>query len=257
MKILYVSQYFPPEMGAPAARVYELSREWVKLEQEVTVLTGFPHHPTGVKSPRDSGVITRKEIIEGINVIRCYVYATPNQGTVRRMLSYLSFMCSALLIGPMRCKRPDVVVATSPQLLCSCAGYILAKLWRVPFIFEVRDLWPESILAVDAMKENLVIRLLKRVAGFLYRHANQIVTVGQGYKQQIHELYGISNDKILVVTNGIDPDLFVPGEKHNQIRNQYGWGERKVILYMGTHGMAHSLQTVLVTAKMLRVRLSA
>src|SRR4051794_17640642 len=111
MRILYVSQYFPPEIGAPAARVHELAREWVRLGHEVTVLTAFAHHPTGVKAARDRYVLTRREEVDGIDVIRTYVYAAPNKGTLRRMLSYASFMVSAMTVGRLRVHRPDVVIA--------------------------------------------------------------------------------------------------------------------------------------------------
>src|SRR5262245_16823444 len=153
MRILYVSHNFSPEMGAPSARVHELSREWVRLGHEVTVLTGFAHHPTGSKAVRDRGVLTRRELVDGIDVIRTYVYATPNQGIAKRMLCFASFMLSAMTIGRLRVPVPDIVIATSPQLLCAVAGYFLARTLRAPFVFEVRDLWPESILAVEAMKQ--------------------------------------------------------------------------------------------------------
>ena len=126
MRILYVSQYFPPEMGAPAARVYELSREWVRRGHQVTVLTAFPHHPKGIKLPRDRHVLSRRESVDGIDVIRTYVFAAANKGTVKRMISYASFMLSAMTIGRLRVTRPDVVIATSPQLLCGLAGYVVA-----------------------------------------------------------------------------------------------------------------------------------
>lgn len=252
MRILYVSQYFPPEMGAPSARVHELSREWVRLGHEVTVLTAFAHHPTGIKAVQDRGVLTRRETVDGIKVIRTYVYATPNKGTLKRMLSYASFMLSAMTIGRLRVPKVDVVAATSPQLLCAVAGYFLARTLRVPFVFEVRDLWPESILAVEALKDSAFIRLLKGVARYLYRHADQIVTVGEGYRQGIHSRYGIPEEHMEVVRNGIDTSLFVPGPRDNEVRREYGWGDRFVIMYVGTHGMAHGLHQVLEAAKALR-----
>lgn len=251
MRILYVSQYFPPEMGAPAARVHELSREWVRQGHDVTVLTGFAHHPTGVKAPGDRWRITRRERVEGIDVVRSYVFATPNAGVALRMLSYASFMVSAAVIGSLRVRRPDVVVATSPQLLCACAGSMLSKRFRVPFVFEVRDLWPESILAVDAMSDNAIVRGLKGVADRLYRGCARIVTVGEGYKRQIHQLYGIPEDKMTVVPNGIDPTLFQPGAHENEVRRQYNWEGKIVLLYVGTHGMAHALHVILEAARRL------
>jgi glycosyltransferase involved in cell wall biosynthesis len=252
VKILYASQYFPPEMGAPSARVYELSREWVRAGADVTVLTGFAHHPTGIKAPGDRWRLTRREEVDGIDVVRSYVYAAANRGTARRMVSYASFMASAAVIGRMRISRPDIVVATSPQLLCACAGYALAKTYRVPFVFEVRDLWPESILAVDAMRDNFLVRSLKGVASHLYRNSSRIVTVGEGYRRQIHLLYGIPEEDMDVIPNGIDPSLFSPGPRDNEIRKELGWGDRLVVLYVGTHGMAHALHVVLEAAQRYR-----
>lgn len=252
MRILYVSQYFPPEMGAPAARVYELSREWVRRGHDVTVLTAFAHHPTGVKAPRDWGVLTRREGVDGVRLIRTYVYAAANKGAVKRMVSYASFMLSAATIGRLRVPQPDIVVATSPQLLCAAAGWFLARTLRVPFVFEVRDLWPESILAVEALNEGSLIRAMKRLARFLYQHCDRIVTVGEGYRRGIHDRYGIPEDAMNVVRNGIDTSLFVPGSRDNEIRKSYGWNDRFVIMYVGTHGMAHGLHQVLEAANALR-----
>lgn len=252
MRILYVSQYFPPEMGAPAARVHELSRAWVRRGHAVTVLTGFAHHPTGVKAPSDRGVLTRRERVDDIDVVRTYVHAAPNRGTLRRMISYASFMASAATVGRLRVRRPDVVVATSPQLLCAAAGYALARTLGAPFVFEVRDLWPESILAVEAMRDNLLVGALKGLARFLYAHCDQIVTVGAGYRRGIAERYAVPESSMEVVRNGIDTTLFVPGPRDNEVRRAYGWNDRFVCLYAGTLGMAHGLQTVLEAARQLK-----
>ncbi|MBI1374437.1 MAG: glycosyltransferase [Phycisphaera sp.] len=254
MRILYVSQYFPPEVCAPAARVYDLSRQWVRQGHDVTVLTAFAHHPTGVKAKADRWTLTRRERVDDIDVVRTYVYATPNEGVVRRMMSYASFMTSAGVIGAARAARPDVVIATSPQLLTGVAGWALAKRFGVPFVFEVRDLWPESILAVDAMRDNAVIRGLKRVAAFLYRRSDAIVTVGDGYRRQLGELYGVPADKVRVIPNGVDPELFTPGDRDNDVRRAMGWGDKRVAMYIGTIGMAHGLETVLDAAAQLRDR---
>ena len=252
MRILYVSQYFPPEIGAPAARVHELSREWVRQGHTVTVLTAFAHHPTGRKAARDRYVLTRREAIDGIEVVRTYIFAAPNRGTIMRMISYASFMFSAIFIGRLRISRPDVVIATSPQLLCGLAGYVLALTLRAPFVFEVRDLWPESILAVEALKDSMFIRALKALARFLYVRCDLIVTVGEGYKREIHQRYGIPDTKIDVVHNGIDTSLFVPLPKHNEVREEQGWGKRFVIMYVGTLGMAHGLEQILETVRDMR-----
>ncbi len=254
MRIIYVSQYFPPEIGAPAARVSELARAWTGQGHRVTVLTGFAHHPTGVKQPGDRGKLTRRESLDGIDVVRSYVWASPNEGTVKRMASYASFMISAIVVGLFRLPRADVLIATSPQLLTAVAGYVLARLKRVPFVLEVRDLWPESIMAVDAMKENFIIRRLRGVARYLYHHADAIVTVGEGYREQITKRYGIAAERMTVIPNGIDMAVFEPGPRDNAVRREHGWGDDFVVMYLGTHGMAHALHAVVEAAARLRDR---
>ncbi|HYG73894.1 MAG TPA: glycosyltransferase family 4 protein [Planctomycetota bacterium] len=251
MRILYVCQYFPPEMGAPSARVHELAREWVRSGHEVTVLTAFAHHPTGLKASGDRWKLTRRETLDGVDVLRTYVYATPNKGTFRRMLSYASFMLSAMSIGWLRVKRPDVVIASSPQLLCGAAGWFLSRVLRAPLIFEVRDLWPESLLAVEIMKDNFLIACLRRLARFLYQNCASIVTVGQGYKRNISSLYGIAPEKISIIPNGIDPALFDAKADGRQLRARKKWDDRFVVMYVGTHGMAHALENVLEAARLL------
>lgn len=253
MRILYVSQYFPPEVNAPAARVHELAREWVRLGHHVSVITGFPHHPLGCKAPHDRGVLSRREALDGIDLIRTYVYAVPNEGKLRRMLSYASFMLSAATIGYARTARPDVVVATSPHLLSGLAGYLLARAMGVPFVFEVRDLWPEQLLAIGIGREgSMVVRVLRRLARFLYEHSDHMVTVGDGYAHALRTRHQVPPTKLSVIPNGIDPSLFVPGERMNAVRAAHGWGDRFVVLYLGTHGLSQGLGSVLEVAAQLR-----
>ncbi len=154
MRILYLSQYFPPEPGAPAARVSELSRAWVRQGHEVTVLTAMPNHPTGVVPREYRRRALVRENVDGVEVVRTWMYAAPNAGRVRRSLAYASYAASATLWGQLHVRRADVVVATSPQLLCACSGRIIAPLHGSRFVFEVRDLWPESVVAVGRSLPN-------------------------------------------------------------------------------------------------------
>lgn len=252
MHIVYLCQYFPPEMGAPSARVYELSREWVRAGHRVTVITAFSNHPTGIKSPEDCFKISRRETIDGIDVLRTYIFATPNKGSIKRMVSFASFMLSAAIVGAFRVNRPDVVIATSPQLLCGLSGFFLSRFWLSPFVFEVRDLWPESLIAVEIMRENILIKALRRLSKFLYKNSDSIVTVGDGYKQGICRAYEIPHSKLQVIPNGVDLNLYDHTMEGLTIRHEFGWTNKFVVMYVGTHGMAHGLNHVLDSAFILK-----
>jgi len=250
MKILYVSQYFPPEMGAPSARVYELSREWVRMGHEVTVLTGFPNHPVGVVFEGYRGERIRRETVDGIRVVRIPIYAAANKGFLKRVLNYSSFWLSASSFGAALTGRPDIVIGTSPQFLSAVAGLWLARLKRVPFVFEVRDLWPRSIVEVGAMRaDSLAIRSLEKMERFLYRNADHIVPVTDSFVGEI-AAHGILADKMSVITNGVDLDLFRPRSREDA-RRDLGLPAGPLVTYAGTHGMAHGLDLVLEVAKRL------
>ncbi len=254
MKILYVSQYYSPEVGAAAARVSELAGAWAKAGHEVTVLTAFSQHPVGVKAPGDRGVFFRREKDGGVTLLRCYIWATPNAGNLKRMIMFLSFALSATLLGSRKADRPDVVVATSPQLLTGLTGWYLSRKFKVPFVFEVRDLWPASIIAVNAMEDNILIRGLKKLSAFLYAQSALIVTVGEGYKRRLMELYGVRDKKIFVIPNGVETKLWKPGPRRNALRRKLGWGNDFVVLYLGTIGMAHALHRLVQAAGLLKHR---
>lgn len=253
MRILYVSQYFPPEMGAPAARVYELAREWVGLGHEVTVLTGFPNHPTGVIPPEYKGQLVRREEVEGIRVVRTPIYAAANRGVVRRAAAYASYAVSAATAGHVLTERPDVLIATSPQFLTAISGFWLSKLKRVPWVFEVRDIWPRSIVEVGAMSaDSPVIRALERIEVFLYGQAHRIVVVTDSFVEELAGR-GIPRAKLRVVKNGVDLELFRPMSRDNEVRAELGLRPQDFMcLYVGTHGMAHGLKTILEAANLLR-----
>jgi glycosyltransferase involved in cell wall biosynthesis len=253
IRILYLSQYFPPEMGAPAARVYELSREWAALGHDVTVLTGFPNHPTGVIPPEYRGQLIRRERLDGINVVRGPIYAAANQGLIKRGLNYTSYAASAALLGPFLTARPDVVIATSPQLLTAVAGFWISALKRAPFVFEVRDLWPRSIVEVGALSaHHPAILLLEQLEMFLYSKADRIVTVTDSFVDELGDR-GVPRAKMRVVKNGVDLDLFRPSPRQNEVRRELGLSpDDFMCLYVGTHGMAHGLETILEAAAQLR-----
>lgn len=264
MNILYVTQYYPPESCAPAARVDEFTREWAREGHHVTVLTGFPNHPEGVlhQAYREGwrGGFSREER-HGVKVCRTWLYPAPNRGLWKRAANYCSFALSASLTGPWVASGDSVVIATSPQILAGAAGYAIARLRRLPFVFEVRDLWPQSLEAVgQASAQSPLYRGVGRLADFLYSHADRIVVDGE-WKRRILEAAGVPSERIALVRNGpADGFCHEPGSPaaraaRERVRTNLGLGSRFVVLYAGTLGMAHRLETVLEAALQLRKQL--
>ena len=255
MRILYVSHYFPPEMGAPAGRVAGLGRAWAATGHEVHVLTGFPHHPTGRIHPDYRRAFRRgflREELDGVHVHRTWIFPAANRGKIRRSLNYSSFMASAAITGALRLPRPDVIVATSPQLLCAAAGQLLARRYRVPLVMEVRDLWPESLIAVGASgRQSLLVRSLERLARGLYARAAHIVTVTESQRDVIVR-FGVPADRVTVVPNGVDRAFLNSGASLSTPSAEPGAVGRFVVTYIGTIGMAHHLETLLEAAMFLR-----
>jgi len=254
VKILYVSQYFPPEMGAPAARVAELSRHWVRMGHGVCVLTGFPNHPTGVVPDEWRSRLSRliyRETVDGVRVVRTWLWPLPNRKAHERMRNYASFCLSAGISG-LGLEKPAVVIGSSPQLLVPLSAWWLAWWKRVPFVFEVRDLWPESLAAVGAGGEGTLLhRILKTVAGFLYRRADHIVVVTPAFKEHLIRFWRIPEEKISIVENGVETDLFRPIDSPRPPDMEC----RFVVCYIGTIGMAHGLETLISAAEQLRTKL--
>ena len=249
MRILFLSDNFPPEGNAPATRLYEHATRWVRAGHDVTVITCAPNFPEGRLFPGYRNAWRQVEWLDGIRVVRVKTYITANEGFLKRTLDYLSFMLMATVMSVFE-RRPDVVVATSPQFFCALAGWMVGVLkWR-PFVFELRDLWPASIMAVGAMRKSLVIRLLERVELFLYRRADAIVSVTESFREDL-VARGVPRGKIHVVLNGVDLDRYEPRERDAALAREFGLEGKFVAGYMGTHGMAHALPKVLEAAERL------
>ena len=252
MRILFISHYFPPEGNAPASRVQGMCKQWVKDGQEVTVITSVPNCPDGVVYEGYKNKLKQQEVIKGINVIRVWTYIAANKGFVRRILNYVTFMFSAVWAG-MFVKKPDVIIATSPQFFCGWAGVLLKTIRRVPFILEIRDIWPEAIVAVGAINNKRIIRLLERLEKMMYACAGHIVTVGQSYKRQLSKR-GVDPAKIAIVSNGVDTELFYPQPADEGIRAKYNLKRNFVCAYVGTLGMASGLNVVVEVGRILKER---
>ena len=241
MKILFISDNFPPEVNAPATRTFEHCVEWVKAGHAVTVLTSAPNFPLGKVYKGYKNRLYQTENIEGIRVIRVWTYIAENKGFIKRILDYLSFSFTSFCAGlKLEC---DVIVATSPQFFTALSGYFLAVLKRRPWVFELRDLWPDSIKTVGALKDGLLFRLLERLEIFLYKKADLIIPVTEAFKRNL-VTRGITPQKQVVITNGCNLELFQPKPKNQQLLNKLGLEGKFVFSYIGTHGMAHSLEFI-------------
>lgn len=249
MHILFLSDNFPPEVNAPASRTFEHCREWVKAGHRVTVITCAPNFPKGEVFAGYRNRVWQSEDVEGIRVIRVWSYITQNEGFAKRILDYLSFMVTAFLAA-LFVRRVDVIVGTSPQFFTACAAYAVGAVKCRPWIFELRDIWPESIRAVGAMKKERLLDLLERLELFLYRKATAVVSVTNAFKQNLADR-GIDPAKIFVVTNGVDTSRFAPIPKDQTLLVDLNLRDYFVAGYIGTHGMAHGLDTVIDAAKVL------
>ena len=244
MRILFLTDNFPPEVNAPASRTYEHALRWVKSGAEVTVITCAPNFPQGRVYPGYRNRRSR-EMMDGIEVIRVRTYMAANAGFAKRVLDYLSFTWASFWAGLRR--ECDVIVATSPQFFTTWSGRALALLKRKPWVFELRDIWPESIAAVGAGGGGAVMKLLERIELRLYRNAARVVAVSPAFRDNLAGR-GIDPGKIEIVTNGADLSLWQPRHQDEALRAALGLTGKFVIAYVGTMGMAHGLDFILRAA---------
>ncbi len=242
MEILFITDNFPPEVNAPATRTYEHCKHWVEAGAEVTVLTCAPNFPQGKTYDGYKNRLMQKEKMNGIEVIRVWSYITANEGVIKRTLDYFSFAFSGFWAGLFQ--ESDVIIATSPQFFTTWAACALAALKRKPWVFELRDLWPESIKAVGALDDGLIYDSLEKIELFLYNHADLIVPNTPAFKNRLCER-GVENEKISVIPNGTNQELFSPRQKDEQLTAELGLQDKFIVGYLGTHGLAHNLDFIL------------
>ncbi len=252
MKILFVTHYFPPEVNAPANRTHEHCRRWVQDGHQVTVITGVPNHPRGRIFDGYQNRWLQEETIDGIRVIRTWMYLTPNSGFARRVANYLLFAMTATLAS-FRAERPDVVVATSPQFFVGVAGAIIARLKRRPFVLEIRDLWPKSVVELGQLGPGLILSTLEGLEKWLYRSAAGVVVNTRTFREHIMQR-GVAENDIELIYNGIDPTLFAPRPKNRALLSRHGLDGFFTVAYVGTLGLAHGLTLLVDVAERLKER---
>ena len=243
MKILFLSHYFPPEGNAPATRTFEHTRRWANAGHDIKVITCAPNVPHGQVYPNFKNSIYSRSVLEGVRVLRVWTYLAANKGKGRRSLNYVSYLFSSVVAG-LFSSKPDLMIATSPQFFCGCAGAILAQFKKIPFILEVRDVWPDSIIAVNAISNQRVLKWMFMLEKWLYRNATHIVTVGKGYKKVLVEK-GVPPEKISIITNGADLKRFLPAKLAKKRDSKF------ICSFIGTLGMAAGLEVVIRAAQHL------
>ncbi|MDR2757050.1 MAG: glycosyltransferase family 4 protein [Planctomycetaceae bacterium] len=252
MRILIFTHNYFPEGNALASRFTAMCSHWVTLGHEVQVITNTPNFPMGHIFDGYKNKFVQHELIDGVQVTRVWTYITPNKGTLKRMINFIVFMFMAVWIALFQ-KRPDIIIGSSPQFFAAWAGLISSRLhWhRVPFIAEIRDLWPDSIVAVGAMKNKKLLAIIYWLEKLLYQWATHIVTVGHGYAEDLKDK-GVPEKKISIIPNGVDKDLFLDRLPDENFRTKYDLKNKISCAYIGTIGMAAGLEIVLDAAEQLQ-----
>lgn len=255
MKILLIAQYFPPEMGALASRASELAEVWASENQQVSILTGFPNYPAGVVPPEYKDKLRRlvyREKVNGYQVVRTWLTTLSNDRSSARVLGYLSFFFSSMLTG-LFLPRHDVIIASSPPLTVGLSGWLISRIRRIPFILEIRDLWPESITASGVSSQgSLLIRILSWMANFLYQHSRNIVVVSPAFREDLHIKHGVDKNKVYLVPNGVKLEYFLKAAGGAEIVDELGLKGQTIAAYIGNYGWAQGLMTVIQAASITR-----
>ncbi|HKW58990.1 MAG TPA: glycosyltransferase family 4 protein [Candidatus Dormibacteraeota bacterium] len=248
--IMFLTHYFPPEIGAPQARMFELARRLDELGDHVTVVTAFPNYPTGVIHTGYEGRFAMEEDMDGVRVLRRWVFATPNSGFFRRILNWMSFVVTSLTaarkVGPV-----DVIFVQSPPLSIGIATLAFARLKRAPFVFNVSDIWPQSAVELGMLRNRLAIRLAEALEMHIYRRAARVTVPTPGMLERL-ATRGVPRDKLVLLTNGVDTSTYAPQPPDHSLAERLGFNGRTVFLYAGTHGLSQGLDVILEAAKLTR-----
>ncbi|WP_408955102.1 glycosyltransferase family 4 protein [Natroniella sp. ANB-PHB2] len=251
MKVLFLTQYCPPETGAPQNRIFELAQGLKKKGHEVTILTAMPNYPKGEIFEEYKDKILREEEYKGIRIIRTWIYATPSKKFIPKLLNYFSFTISSILLGVWKVGKQDVIFTESPPLFLGGSGYILSKLLGAKYIFNISDLWPESAVELGVLNNKLLIKLSTWLEEFCYKKADLISGQTKGIINNIKER-GFDKNKLFLLTNGVDDNLFSRNKRSNQIRKELNIKDKFTIVYAGLHGLAQGLEVIVETAKRLK-----
>jgi len=253
MNLLIITQYFPPEMGAPQARLFELAKRLKAVGHEITVLTAMPNYPTGRVFDGYRGRIRKTETLEGIKVVRTCLYPSKSSRTLPRLFSYLSFGMSSALIGAWGLGKQDVVLIESPPLFLVPFALFTAKVVRGKAVMMVSDIWPDILIRMGhASEKSMSVRAMLWLEAYAYKHAHAVALTNPGACRQISERFP-NLQNVTVISNGVDTQLFRPDLRNDSIRRQFGAGPDDFLVgYCGLHGLAQGLEVVVDAAELLK-----
>lgn len=251
MKILFLTQYCPPEVGAPQNRIFELAKGLQRNGHQVTILTAMPNYPVGEVFEGYRGKILMEEELEGIRVVRTWIYTTPSKGFIARLMNYFSFTLTSVLLGLWKVGKHDIIFTESPPLFLGGSGYILSVLLQSKYIFNVSDLWPESAVKLGVLKNEPLIKMSTMLEEFCYDKADLISGQTRGIVENIASR-GYQREKIFLLTNGVDTTLFSKAHRDEKLRAELGIAGKFALVYAGIHGLAQGLEVMVRTAERLR-----
>lgn len=252
MNILILTQYYPPEPGAPQNRLSDLAMRLHRRGHRVTVLTALPNYPRQEIFPEYRGRLTMEETVDGIRIIRTWIYCSKKPTFFRRLLNYWSFALSSLLLGWRRTGRQDAILVELPPLFLGISGIVLALMKRAKCIINVSDLWPQSAIDMDVIRNQTVIALSTWLEEFIYRRADLLTGQTSGIVANIRRRF--PSKQVELFTNGVDVDQFVTRSEHSKradVRDEFEWGNRFVVAYLGLHGLAQGLECAIEAAEFL------
>jgi glycosyltransferase involved in cell wall biosynthesis len=247
MHILLIHQAFAALDEPGGTRHHELARYLASIGHQITVIASPVSYLTGTRHPGKGDWVQRREE-QGVTILRTYTYPALHRSFIHRIFSFVSFMISSFLVG-LQVRRVDVIWGTSPPIFQGITAWALARLKRVPFLFEVRDLWPAFAAQVGVLKQPLLIKASEWLERFLYRQADQVIVNSPGFIQHVSQR---GARKVALLPNGSDPRMFDLQADGENFRRTYKLGQGFLALYAGAHGMSNDLQVVLQAADRLR-----
>lgn len=252
MRFLFLTQYYTPEIGAPQVRLAAVVKELRKLNHEVEIVTALPNYPGGQIIPEYRGRFYVCEQQDGVRIHRVWLYAATGAG-LKRIMNYGSFTITSSW-GLLQAQRPDYIFVESPPLFLSIPSVIANWFWKSKIIFNVADLWPDSIRDLGLMRDGAVLQMAGALEKWSYRTADKVNAVTEGILSTLEKEKLVPKKKILFLPNGVDINLFRPATPDTALARQLGFENKKVFLYAGTLGYAQGLDIVLDAAARLKHR---